>query len=594
MKVDKVVITDVLVIGGAGAGVMSAVTAKQQGADVCIISKGKIGKSGNTIMIGGGFGIDGKSAYEVCNEKDANTSYTKEDVYNSVVESGFYLADQRICKKFTEYAPNAVNKCLNWAKNANQKFKFIPPASLWQTSGRSFGNSIRRGIKETPSINIFEDTICVDLLKNKDVVCGAIAVDIYSGEVIKFISKSVIMATGGYQPYSLKNSISDMTGDGIAMSLRAGAKVSDMEFLLFIPTAIKPDYIKGSIIPYLMTIPVYFPLPFKVRTMDGELIEIDKKYKTIPATSKMNKIIYSYVYGKKVFESYEKYGNSFYYDFSEYSDDELRQGFKGMTERIGTWHRKDFYNGVDLNDLCDYIINNGKKLEVGFGNEYSMGGVVVDDKLSTDVKGLFAAGEVKAGLFGAFRSADGLTEMLADGVLAAYSALEYAEGTDLFEPDNVDEILEELEKPLLSKDGAHPYHVIKDIESNNDYGFNFFRTEERLNHSKDVIKDIKNRTLATVHKGREYNYEWISSIIARNLALLSEIGITAAQLRKESRGSHMRYDYPVVDNKNFIKNIVFNLKDNDIKYEFKDPVIIDREPPKESFDNILDYILWSM
>ena len=55
------------------------------------------------------------------------------------------------------------------------------------------------------------------------------------------------------------------------------------------------------------------------------------------------------------------------------------------------------------------MIANGKRLMCGFGNEYSMGGIVVNEKFETDIPGLYTAGEVTGGLFGAFRSGDGLT-----------------------------------------------------------------------------------------------------------------------------------------------------------------------------------------
>ena len=592
MEVNKVFSSDVLVIGGAGAAVMSAISAVKENSTVNIVSRGKIGKSGNTIMIGGGFGIDGKSAHDICGEEDANQNFTSVELYKSIVKNSFYLSDQKMVKQYVEKGAIGIRECLDWVKNGGLVFNFIPKASLWNTSGKTMGRAIAQGLSEYPDIKDFNDIFVVDLLKNDGRVCGALGIDIYSGDIIEFRAKSVVVATGGYQPFSLKNTASDMTGDGIAMALRAGASIKDMEFLLFIPTAIEPYYMKGSIIPYLMTLPVYFPLKPTIMDMDGEIINIDEEYNCIPPSSKMNKIVYAYFWGKKVWEKYSKYGNSFYFDFSNYTDLELKEGFQYMIDRVSIWHTKNHYNGTDLKELCEYIINNDKKLRVGLGSEYSMGGIVVDEKFETGIPGLYAAGEVTAGVFGAFRSADGLTEMLAQGIDAGKQAALYAEENELILENNVDEILNYIGKPLKNKDGENAFELINEIENICDKGFNFFRTEEKLLYSQEemieIRKKIKNIKCSDF---RIYNWQWISSIIADNLSICALMGITAANLRKESRGTHMRDDYPMVDNDTQLRNIVFNLKDNNLEIQYIIPKIIDMRLPEGINKTIPDYIV---
>ena len=592
IKVDRVINSDVLVIGGAGAAVMSAISAIGERVSVNIVSRGKIGKSGNTIMIGGGFGIDGKSAHDICGEENADQEFMPEELYENIIKNSFYLSDQKMVKQYVEKGSVGIKECLSWVKNAGLIFNFIPKASLWNTSGKTMGRAIAQGLSEYPDIKDFNDIFVVDLLKNDGRVCGALGIDIYSGDIIEFRAKSVVVATGGYQPFSLKNTASDMTGDGIAMGLRAGAKIKDMEFLLFIPTALEPHYIKGSIIPYLMTLPVYFPLKPTIMDMEGEIIKIDEKYNCIPPSNKMNKIFYAYFWGKKVWEKYSKYGNSFYFDFSNYTDSELEEGFQYMIDRVSTWHTKNHYNGTDLKKLCKYIINNDKKLRVGLGNEYSMGGIVVDEKFETGIPGLYAAGEVTAGVFGAFRSADGLTEMLAQGIDAGKQAALYAKKNELILGNNIDEILNYIGKPLTNKDGENAFEIINEIESICDEGFNFFRTEEKLLHSQsEMIKVRKKIENMKCSDFRNYNWQWISSIIADNLSICALMGITAANLRKESRGTHMRDDYPMVDNNTQLRNILFNFKNNNLEFQYIKPEVVNMKLPKGADGNIPDYIL---
>ncbi|MBS1483091.1 MAG: FAD-dependent oxidoreductase, partial [Clostridium sp.] len=94
--------SDILVIGGSGAGVMSAVTASREGAEVVLVSKGKVGKNGNAIMLGGSFGVDGQGARDVCGEADANQEYTAESLFEKMVACAFGLGNQELQKRFVE------------------------------------------------------------------------------------------------------------------------------------------------------------------------------------------------------------------------------------------------------------------------------------------------------------------------------------------------------------------------------------------------------------------------------------------------------------------------------------------------------------
>ncbi len=571
---------------------MSALAAAREGAKVTVISKGKIGKSGNTIMIGGGFSLDGPSARDLCGYEQANVAFTKEQLFDKLVTSSFYIGNQRIAKQYVEQGPYAVRECLEWAKQAGQDLFFIPAGNSWMSSGRSFGMTVRQGIKAEPGIAVYEDTTVSHLLLLGDTVVGAVGVNIYTGEVIQYNAKAVVIATGGYQPFSLKNSISDMTGDGIALALRAGASVVDMEFFLYLPTITKPGFARGSILPYLFTMPNFGALEPKVTDLDGKELPISADCATLPRTNKVNKIVYSYFWGKGVFEKYGQYGNRFYYDYSAYSDQDIFDMFERVSKAVSLWHTKGSYNGIDLKKLAEYIVNNGKRLEVGLGNEYSMGGISVTDDFSAGVKGLYAAGEVTGGTFGAFRSGDGLVEMLAHGLTAGQSAARYAAGTQQLEPGNLEEALADLFAPLETAEGISPSYVHKLIERASDEGFNFFRSEDRLQAALTQIKGIRGQlgVLHTKTAERKYNMEWYDAITAKNLALCVEIGITAALNRRESRGCHMRADYPAIDNEKHLHNTYARLDKGEIVYWTKEPEAVYAPLDRAGYASIPEYI----
>ena len=593
--VNDVITKDILVIGGAGAGVMSAVQAVKSGASVALVTKGKVGKSGNTIMIGGGFSIDGESARDICGYADANTSYTREKVFEKLVTSGFYLGDQRLQRIFALESGYAVKECLDWAREAKQLFAFNPRGNGWMTSGASFGKAVLEGTKQNPSIAVYEDVWIVELLQSNGVVCGALGIDIYTGGFIQYNAKAVVLATGGFQPFSLKNTHADMSGDGIGLALRAGARAVDMEFLLFIGTIIEPQYAKGSILPFLMSIQAMFQLRPKMTDLDGrELVfPTDARYKVGPTTGKVNKLLMADFYGRGIFEKFDAYGAAFYYDYSAYSDDEIRDAFEAMVKLEKTWHREGFYNGIDLQRLGDDMIKNGKRLKVGFGNEYSMGGVVVNPDFSTDVAGLFAAGEVTGGTFGAFRSGDGLTEMLVHGYTAGASAAEYAKGHDLQIPDNLQKAVEAVLAPLERADGTSAVDLRKELERICDEGFNFFRDGQRLDKGYREITNLNERlaSLSVFTKERKYNLEWLDAFALRNLALCAQIGIYAALNRRESRGTHLRADYPEVNNQEYLFSYVARLGEGGRpEYEKKVPDAPYIPLHTENFPSVSDFL----
>ena len=129
--------TDVLVIGGSGAGISAAIAAAEQGRSVLLISKGRLGKNGNAIMAGGSFSIDGKSAkgfgYEQADER-----VTRDVVFDNLVKEGYFLNDQGIVQQFVEESPKVVYDLVRFGEKAGQKFAFLPPGK-WFSVGRSWG-----------------------------------------------------------------------------------------------------------------------------------------------------------------------------------------------------------------------------------------------------------------------------------------------------------------------------------------------------------------------------------------------------------------------------------------------------------------------
>ena len=593
--VNRILHTDILTIGGGGAAVSAAAAAHKQGVKVTLISKGKVGRSGNTIMIGGGFGLDGQSAGEVLGKADVNLAYTRDILLANTVKNSFYLSDQNIAEQFAAETPYALQEFFQWAEDARQSFPFNPKASMWSASGRGFGNALKEGIHQQAGIEVLEDVLAVDVVVQDGKAVGAVAVDIYSGEILLIQAQAVILATGGYQPFTLKNSISDMTGDGVAMAYRAGARIADMEFLLFIPTLVEPRNVAGSILPFLMTIPDIFPTIYRVTNAAGEEIQIPAELQGV--RTKLNKVILAYYWGK---ESAGVAGKFFYYDFALCTDEAISSAFDHLIERYSSMHKRGTYNKINLEELKQTVLRE-RKLKVALGNEYSMGGIEIDERMQTGVAGLFAAGEVTSGLFGAFRGGDGLTEMLAHGFRAGASAVEYIQelplksGTATIDSVPVDSITTRILQPFenLTSNGFSPFAVQRRVEQAADEGFNFFRDEAGLQAAADELARIRTEELprlTVASKSRVYNFEWITSILVRNIHLCNETGVIAALQRKESRGTHMRSDYPQVDNDQWLVRILAEADGEQTRFSTRPPQVTRFPLPAGKVSSIPAYV----
>ena len=588
---DKIV--DVLVVGGSGAGVSAAISAVEQGLNVLLISKGKVGKNGNAIMAGGSFSIDGQSA-KAFGYESANEAVTMDVVFDNLVKEGYYLNDQRMVRQFVEESPKVAYDLVQFGEKAGQKFAFLPPGK-WFSVGRSWATALKEAIKAHPQVEIWEDCNTTDLLTHGKRVVGAEGYRIYTGELFRVRARAVVLATGGYQPFSLKNTVTDMTGDGLGMAYRAGAGLADMEFLLCFPTALSPLAIKGSIYPYLIQVLMgKWGMPPIIRDKNGKEIALPKEVYELVRGSKMEKLTSCYYWGREIFQGNGTPNGGVYFDYSAYPEEKRNEILDRYISYMSTWHREGFYMGDDISGIYQRI-RRGEWLEVGLGCEYSNGGILVNDKMATEVEGLFAAGEVTSGVFGAMRAGDGLIEMLVQGHRAGLSAAEYAKDCSAA-PERADSIAEVRGIPQQSGQNSEtvsPITAIRELERIADHGFNFVRSGNRIAESRSALqnfeKDILPR-LALSDDTPAYNLEKLNYYAVHNLYLCLKLGLEAADIRKESRGSHIRLDYPEVNHKDYLRRAVFHLENSGHRLDLQRPEVVRFPLPKGKDDNIIAYL----
>lgn len=591
----KIVETDVLSIGGGGAGIMTAIAAKKSGARVTLVSKGKVGNSGDTIMIGGSYSMDGESARNTYGIKKADASLTKNYLFEQIVKQSFFLSEQNLVEQFVEESPAVVYNCYQWGERAKQKQMFFPPAT-WMLSGHAMGKALQQGLSKTPGIEIIEDTMVVDLLKSDEKITGAIGFNIFSGQPIEFHAKAVVIGTGGYQPFSVTSTNSDVTtGDGIAMAYRAGAQLADMEFMIFIPTALEPESSKGSILPYLL---YSSGIPIGTCDSEGTPIKIPREMQKISKGSELGKVISNYYWSNRLAQGKGTANGGLYMDFSKLAKIPkfiFNIGFDKLLDFFKDYYKYGYYHSDDLLYFKKLMLEQ-KKIEFALCSEYSMGGIVIDEKMSTCVPGLYAAGEASSGVFGACRVADATTEMMVQGNRAGISAAQYAMGISGTPVDNeqVRVALEKINAPLIHTQGFNAMEVIKEIHRAADAGFGSFRNEEGLSAALSKIDRIRMEklpNLAAKSKSQNYNFERLYALQAENLLTCAEAGIRAALLRRESRGFHLRTDYPQVDNEKWTVRILAAKGPDGMTLSKRKPVTTKVPIPQGKEANIAEYIV---
>jgi succinate dehydrogenase / fumarate reductase flavoprotein subunit len=220
-------------------------------------------------------------------------------------------------------------------------------------------------------------------------------------------------------------------------------------------------------------------------------------------------------------------------------------------------------------ELADVDITK-EPMEVGPTCHYAMGGVRVDaDSTATTVPGLFAAGEVAAGLHGANRlGGNSLSDLLVFGRRAGLYAADYAKsfkGALTINDDQVETYGREMLAPFESKGNENPYTIHADLQQSMQDLVGIIRTESELKQALENIARLKQRARnVKVEGNRQFNTGWHLALDLHSLLTFAEAATLAAIERKESRGGHTRNDYPNADAKFAKVNIVIRKKNGEM------------------------------
>ena len=358
-------------------------------------------------------------------------------------------------------------------------------------------------------------------------LAGVLMLDMQTGEFVLVRAKAVLLATGGGPTmYKYHTPSGDKSCDGLAMALRAGLTLRDMEMVQFHPTGLLagPDTrMTGTV------------LEEGLRGAGGYLLNGNHErfmghYDS--RNERATRDIVSRSINAEIKAGRSTPNGGVYIQMSHLGPDNVRKLFKGMVERCED-------SGFDLA---------GSLVEVVPTAHYMMGGLIFKNDCSTELPGLFAAGEDTGGVHGANRlGGNGVANSTVFGGIAGEEMARWIRNRKL-EPCNMNLVrasVEMHEAPL--EQPAGDLEAIRDALAEcmwNDVGIS--RNHESLSRAKARLLELEHspNQIGVGNIQRQYSVTWQDWINLQNLILSSRAIIEAALSRKNSRGAHYREDYP--------------------------------------------------
>lgn len=548
--------TDVLVIGSEGAGATAAIRAADAGAAVTVVTKGRMTRSGATLTGAADLDVDSATLYRLLGRGDPADS--PEVFFRDMVVEGKYLNDQPLVEAHVGDVPRQAEELLSQGLKVydlRQNPGHTYPRNMY-TSGHDLVMLLKRQVRRRP-IRVVEDTLVTDLLVADGQVVGAMALDLRSGEAEVIQARATILATGGgHNIYAYTTGPEDLTGDGQAMALRAGATLINMEMTQFIPTTIiNPPMARGNLFPFLLGpqngLKYWLLNRYGERFMDRwDPARMEFSTRDLTSIGIMNEILEGRCGPEGgVYFSLAHLPRNLIEDFA-------RWGAKPFIKADWTAHGHSFREVVDR-------LKDAEAIEVAPAAHFFMGGVQIDEHTHTSLPGLFAAGEVTGGVHGANRlSGNAFAQIVTQGPRAGAAAAAFARREGNPPPPESSALAgarERLEAPLRRATGLTAYALRREIQAVAAERVGVLRTGPALQEAVDRLENLRMDALPRVYsrtRDRHYNREWVECLQVENMhTTLSSIAASGLA-RQESRGAHYRRDHPTTDNQRWLRNTV--------------------------------------
>lgn len=561
---------DVIIVGGGLAGLRAAIESSKY-ADTAVISRVHPLRSHTGAAQGG---------INAClGNVEANRDDNWEKHAYDTIKGSDFLADQDAVEVMTKDGPERIIEMEHWGcpfsrtedgKIAQRPFGgagyprtcFAADKTGHYLLVTAYEQVLKRNIK------VYEEWFVTSLIVEAGAVKGVVAFDILTGDLEVFKAKGVILATGGAGWIYGKSTNSMInTGSGMAIAYRGGVPLKDMEFVQFHPTALYPTCI-------LIT--------EGARGEGGYLVN-----------SQGERFMQRYAPKAMELAPRDIVSRSIQKEIDE------GRGVKNLYVHLDVRHlgrQKIMSRLPGIRDIAlDFAALDPIKepIPIQPAQHYTMGGVDCNVKCETKLKGLYAAGECACiSVHGANRlGGNSLLDTVVFGKIAGEQAGLYAKG--ITKPGTKDSQYEDalkVEKDHIQRfftgNGDEDPSVIREEMRNLMVERAFmFRSKEGLEEAKSNIKELRKRfgRMRSIVGYKIYNLDLIRAIELEEMLELAEAIVVSALNREESRGSHVRLDFPKRDDARFLKHTLAYKTPDGPRMEFSDVKITKYQPEERKY-----------
>lgn len=525
--------TDILILGSGGAGLFAALHAHDAAPElsVTVAVKGLLGKCGCTRMVQGGYNVA------------LAPGDSSERHFMDTIEGGKWLPDQELAWLLVTGAQERIRELEN---RYGCFFDRNPDGTVHQKAfaGQTFDRTVHKGdltgieiinrLSEqvwARGVKRLEEHRAVALIRAADGsrVAGTLFIDMRTGEYVYVGARAVLLATGGGPTmYKFHTPSGDKSCDGLAMALRAGLRLRDLEMVQFHPTGLLagPDTrMTGTVLEEGLR-------GAGGHLLNGRMERFMQNYD--PRGERATRDIVSRAIASEIRAGRATPNGGVYIRMSHLGAEEVRRQFKGMVERC-----RD----------CAFDLAGGL-VEVVPTAHYMMGGVVFGPDCNTSLPGLYVAGEDTGGVHGANRlGGNGVANSTVFGGLAGDAMVEWVRQADAMAapPDSaeIERAIAACERPF--RQAPRDLHAVREaLFDLMWHRVGILRDARGLRNADLGLRELADRIEATgIADGtREYNVTWHDWLNLRNLIFVSRAISAAAAARENSVGAHYREDFP--------------------------------------------------
>ena len=528
MDVARRLSTDVLIVGAGAAGCRAALGVAEAGASCALLNKGPVARSGITMTAGGVMG----APFHPDDSEDL--------FYQDTVKFGHYLGDQNLIEM---HAASARQRILDldrygvaFRKRSDGSFHqgrppgpTVPRNVILRHEGYGIIAGLRRAVLARPTIDLVEDAAVLALLEDAEGrVAGGLALDLKTGELIHLEARATIVATGGAEAlWKITDCPAGATGDGMVAAYRAGAKLVDLEMVLFYPSVvIWPPAAQGCFVAYEA---------LAVEGCDGNIRDaygVPVLPKPLPVRDVAMRLMWEAIEAGRGTPR-----GGLWWDVTQ-----SPKGYEAVNGMLQSQHYRYLREKLGRDPST-------QKIEVAPGAHYPLGGIYIDENCETGAAGLYAACEAAGNFEGANRLAgSALTGTQTFAARAAEAAVAFAAASGA--PGAVRSALDEATGAVARFVGRPPHgdgplRLKRHLQELVWQSLGLRRSAEGLRELQSACAAMR----AELEKVRvpgtgAYNLALLETFELAGMIDLAEYTAGAALLREESRGHHRRVDFP--------------------------------------------------